>query len=235
MLSDILLIGEQHKAAAKEIAERVLAERYSVRDDQSGHKFVVAISGESGSGKSELSHVLAMLLKKEGVRVKILHTDNYYHIPPLQRRSWRINRDFDSIGLDEYDWNLLHKHIQEFREGRQTVIPCVDIVTEEVDDLITDFSRIELLVVEGLYAVGIDGADLRVFIDLTYHETKKNQDLRGKEPADDYRRQVLEREHQSVRSLRHLSDLFVNKAYKVVEAGEFYSSSNDFEYEYVTV
>jgi uridine kinase len=144
-----------------------------------------------------------------------------------------MTSDFESVGVDEYDWELLHRHIREFRENSQAVLPCVDIVTDEVDELITDFSRVELLVVEGLYAVATEGADIRVFIDLTYHETRKNQELRGKEQADDYRQQVLEREHQGVRSLRHLADLFVNKSYQVVEAGEFYSSSNDLEYEYV--
>jgi uridine kinase len=233
MLSDILLIGEHHKTAAKAIAERVLAERYSMRNEHPAHKFIVAVSGESGAGKSELSHALALQLKNEGVHVKILHTDNYYQVPPRQRRAWRMKSDFESVGVDEYDWERLHRHILEFRENRQAIIPCVDIVAEEVDDLMTDFSRIELLIVEGLYAIAVEGADLRIFIDLTYQETKKNQELRYKEPVDDYRSRVLEREHLNVRSLRHLSDLFVNKSYQVVEAGEFYSSSNDLEFEYV--
>jgi len=230
MLGDILLIGEQHTAAARVIAERILAEKDYIDRENPGHKYIVTISGESGSGKSELAHSLAMLLKKKGARPKILHTDNYYLVPPAERRTYRMERYFDEVGIDEYDWELLNRHIDEFRDNREAIIPCVDIVTDEVDRLLTDFSRVDVLVVEGLYAMGAERADLRIFIDLTWQDTKKNQELRGKEPTDDYRMRVLEKEHNGVRSLRHLADLFVDCSYKVVDAADFYSSSSDYEY-----
>jgi uridine kinase len=53
---------------------------------------------------------------------------------------------------------------------------------------------------------------------LTYHETKKAQIVRGKEPQNEYRMKVLEREHDVVQSLKPAADLLVNMAYKVVEA-----------------
>ena len=56
-------------------------------------------------------------------------------------------------------------------------------------------------------------ADLRVFIDLTYHETKKAQLVRGKEPQNEFRLNVLKREHEVVQSLRPLADLIVTKDY----------------------
>jgi uridine kinase len=72
-----------------------------------------------------------------------------------------------------------------------------------------------MLVVDGLYAIKTDHIDMRVFIDLTYHETKMTQIIRGKEPLNEYRAQVLEREHQNVSSLKSLADLIVNKNYEV--------------------
>ena len=74
MLGDVLLIQETHKKAAAVIKE------YMEKDLESkpkGYKYIVAISGESGAGKSELSHSLAKLLKEDDIRVKVLHTDNY--------------------------------------------------------------------------------------------------------------------------------------------------------------
>ena len=218
MLGDVLLINDQHKSAAKVIMERVLADKNEIEKNNPGYKFVVAISGESGAGKSELAHSLALLLKTSNIRVKILHTDNYYRVPPLERREHRIRNDYKSVGFDEYDWELLHDNIEDFRNDRQVFIPCIDIITEEIDQLFTDFSKIQLLIIDGLYAIRTDDIDLRVFIDLTYHETKINQMLRCKEPADGYRWKVLEREHRHVRSLKPLADLHVDGNFDVVDS-----------------
>jgi len=216
MLSDILLISEEHKRAAVVIAERVLVEKEAMDEEHPGHRFIVAISGESGAGKSELSHSLALELKKEGVRVKILHTDNYYKVEPLKRRAAREHNNFETIGPDEYDREWLDRNIADFRAGLKATMPCVDIITEEVDLLVTDFRHIELLIIDGLYAIATEGIDLGVYIDLTYHETKKNQMLRGKESTDEHRWKVLEMEHQSALKLRRLANTFVSREYKVL-------------------
>jgi len=82
----------------------------------------------------------------------------------------------------------------DFKAGRKATFPCVDLVTEQIDHLTTDFSEIEALVIDGLYSIKTDGIDMRVFIELTYHETKKAQIVRGKEPQNEYRMRVLEQE-----------------------------------------
>ena len=219
MLGDVLLIQETHKQAANRIKEILMKDCAS---KARGYKYIVAISGESGSGKSELSHSLAKLLKPEKIRVKVIHTDNYYKVPPLLRTEWRRTQGLDSIGIDEYDWNLIHQNMREFREDREAMMPCIDIIPEQIDKLITDFKKVDLLVVDGLYAIKTDDVDLRVFIDLTYHETKMTQIIRGKEPMNEWRTEVLEREHKNVSSLKSMADLIVNKNYEVVPAnGKF--------------
>jgi uridine kinase len=219
MLGDVLLIQETHKLAAAKIKEILMKDCTSKRR---GYKYIVAISGESGSGKSELSHSLAKLLKPEKIRVKVIHTDNYYKVPPLLRSEWRRTQGPENIGLNEYDWNLIDQNIREFKEDREAMMPCIDIIPEQIDKLITDFKKVDLLVVDGLYAIKTDHVDLRVFIDLTYHETKMTQIIRGKEPMNEWRSIVLEREHLSVESLKSMADLIVNKNYDVVPAnGKF--------------
>ena len=64
MLGDILLINDMHKDAAQTIYERF---RRSVRPMDERYRYVVGISGESGSGKSELAHALGKLLKDNHV------------------------------------------------------------------------------------------------------------------------------------------------------------------------
>jgi uridine kinase len=72
-----------------------------------------------------------------------------------------------------------------------------------------------MIVIDGLYAIGCQEADLKVFIELTYHETKKAQSSRGKEPQNEYRMRVLEQEHKAVQSLKQYADILIDKAYKV--------------------
>ncbi len=217
MLGDVLLINDLHKAAAKTIMKRVLTEKKEKEKANPDYKYVVAISGESGAGKSELSHSLALMLKSKGIRVKVLHTDNYYLVPPLLRKEWRKTNGIESVGLDEYDWSLVNRNIRDFKENRETIMPCIDIIPDQIDKLVTDFMKIHLLVIDGLYAINAEEVDLRVFIELTYHETKMSQLMRGKEPSDNFRLQVLEREHINVQSLKNTADLLVNRSYDVVE------------------
>jgi uridine kinase len=212
MLNDVLLIAEKHENVAKDILTHILNPKSEIQNP----KFIVAISGESGSGKSEVSHVLAKLLKNKGIRAKIIHIDNYYKIPPLERTEWRLKNGMDNVGFTEYDWDTIYQNLKDFKENKPSTLPCIDIITDQVDSMTTDFKGVDMLIIDGLYAIKTDGIDLRIMIELTYHETKKAQLLRGKEPQNEYRMQVLEREHQVVQSLRHLADLFINVEYKLV-------------------
>lgn len=215
MLGDVLLINDLHKRAAFDIYNRVIE---ICEKKKNGYRLIVAISGESGAGKSELSHSLALLLKKAGKRVKVMHTDNYYKISPTERTEWRKKHGTNKVGPNEYDWKLLNRNINEFKEGREAMTPCIDIISQQVDKLITNFADIDILVVDGLYAIKCRSVDLKIFIDLTYHETKMEQAIRGKEVMNEFRTRVLEMEHLSLRKLRPSADLIINKSYEVEEA-----------------
>jgi len=211
MLGDILLINDMHKEAAEAICNYVL-EDLATKEER--YRYIVGISGESGSGKSELSHALGKALKAHHIRVKVVHTDNYYKIQPLLREEWRRNKGYDMIGHDEYDWVKIRKTIRDYKEEQETMMPCVDLIPEQVDKLLVDFEKIDFLIVDGLYAIKAPEIDLRIFIDLTYHETKINQIIRMKEAMTDFRLNILEREHQAVRALRPMADMIINKAYQ---------------------
>ena len=211
MLEDVLLITDKHRAAAATIVEEILKRKKE--------KYIVAISGESGSGKSELTHVVAKEMRKHGIFAKPIHIDNFYNTLPLKRTEWRINNGIENVvGISEYKWDEIDRVIDDFRNSRISSMPCVDLVTEQVDTLTTDFQNVEMLIIDGLYAINTDMVDLAVFIELTYHETKKAQKDRGKEPQNEYRMRVLEQEHRQVLSIKHKADLFVNMDYQVVPA-----------------
>jgi uridine kinase len=209
MLGDVLLIEDKHRNAGEAIIRRIL--------ENKKEKFMVGISGESGSGKTELAHVIAKGLRKHGIFAKPLHIDNYYHVLPLERTEWRKKHGIENVvGYGEYDWDTLYGNIEAFKNSKETTMPCVDLVTEQVDHLITNFKGIDMLIIDGLYAIKTDNLDLRIFIELTYHETKKAQVVRGKEPQNEYRMAVLEQEHRMVQALKPMADILISKEYEVL-------------------
>jgi uridine kinase len=208
MLGDVLLIADKHREAGEVIINLILKNRKP--------KMMIAISGESGSGKTELAHVIAKGLRKHGILAKPLHIDNYYRIHPHIRTEWRKEHGIENVvGPGEYDWDTINRNISEFKAGKLSTGPCVDLVTEQIDQLTTDYKNIDMLIIDGLYAIKAKDLDLRVFIELTYHETKKAQAVRGKEPQNEYRMQVLEKEHQEVQKLKPTADVLVGMDYKV--------------------
>jgi len=212
MLGDVLIITEGHKKAARSILKYM--------DDLSKKKFVLAIGGESGSGKTEIAHQIARELKTRGTPAKVMHIDNYYLTSPTERTNWRKTHGIEKIGFTEYDWETINKNLTEFKnDSNQVIMPCIDLLTDQEDQLMTSFNDIQYLIVEGLYAIQAS-ADLKVLIDLTYHETKKAQFERGKEPTNDFRWQVLHQEHEVVQSIRHQADILVNKDYSISENPE---------------
>jgi len=208
MLGDVLLIDERHRRAGAQLLERVRR--------RAADKLVVAVAGESGTGKSEIAHVLARGLKGEGRPAKIFHLDDYYRIPPAERAVWRTEHGIQAVGEGEIDWDLLTAHLDAFRLGARITLPCIDLLTDQVDELTTSFADIRVAIVEGLYALATPDADLRVLIDLTYHDTHKAELARGKEAQTDLRRQVLEREHQVVQGMRDRADLWITRDFEVV-------------------
>ncbi len=209
MLGEALCVTPQHKKAAKAILEHI--QRITEK------KIVIAVSGESGSGKSAIGHEIARLLKIQETPAKVMHIDNYYKTSPQERTTWRQEHGVKSIGYTEYDWETINRNLAEFRaDADDAIMPCIDLLTDQEDQLRTSFKGLRYMVIEGLYAVHAD-ADLRIFIELTYHETRKAQSLRGKENMDEWRLKVLEQEHQVVQSLRPEADLVITLDFDVIE------------------
>jgi uridine kinase len=135
----------------------------------------------------------------------------------LERTEWRKKNGIENVvGYEEYDWDTIYRNIDDFKNNRKSTMPCVDLVTEQIDQLTTDFNGIDMLVIDGLYAIKTEDVDLRVFLELTYHETKKAQVVRGKEPQNEYRMAVLEQEHRMVQALKPKADILISKEYEVL-------------------
>lgn len=202
MLNEVLLLNKGHEKAAKIILDRVMPE-YK-------RKYIISISGEVETGKSEVAHMLGRMLKEKNIKVKMLYMDSYYKIPPNERTQWRKEHGIESVGYEEYDWDTINNNVDAFLKEKKATMPCVDLFTGQIDHLITDFKDIDLLILAGLYAVKVEKVDLKVFIENTYKETLTIQKTSGKEQLDDFRMKVLEQEHKVVQSLKNSADFFLD-------------------------
>ncbi len=204
MLHDLITISPKHVKAAELIYNKIKEE------EEEKEKYIITITGEVGTGKSTLSLVLAKMLKSDGIRVKIIDLDDYYKIPPLERKKWRKTHGMDQIGADELDWNRLHQNISDFKQNKKSSLPCIDLITDYLDEITTDFKGVDVLVINGLYSVKCKEANLKVFIELTYEQTLSDQEYGGKEALDSFRKEVLEQEHQVVQSLKNEADFYID-------------------------
>lgn len=200
MLNDKITVTKKHHDAAEVVVEELTKLLQP--------KYIIAIGGEVGSGKSTLAYSLAQKLKKKGIVSKIIDLDDFYKIAPKERKAWRRLNGIESVGPEEYDWNKINHVIDDFYHDRESTMPCVDLITDEVDTITTHFLGIDVLIINGLYATKINQANFKIFIELTYDETKEAQLYSDKEEITAFRKQILEREHQMVQELKHSSNLF---------------------------
>jgi uridine kinase len=194
MLNDRITVTKKHIEAANVVVDEILPKL--------SDKYLMAIGGEVGSGKSTLAFAIAHRLKKEGVRCKIIDLDDFYLVAPHSRKAWRRKYGIQSIGPSEYDWDAINLVIQDFQDSSESSMPCVDLITGEVDRLSTSFKGIQVALFNGLYATMLWQADFKVFLELTYRETFEAQLFGEKEEMTEFRKQILEREHKMVQALK---------------------------------
>lgn len=202
MKEDLLFINKKHEATAETILEKVLEEKKE--------KYVIAVSGESESGKSEISHCLGRLLRKKEIRTKIVNMDSFYKIPAEKRREWRQKHGVNSIGYEEYDWKTIDKVISDFKNGIKSTMPFYDVISRQSDTLTTDFKDIEILIINGLYSIKAKGSDLKVFIEVSYEDTQDVQQKKDMETLDEWRIVELKREHEVMLTLKDEATFFVD-------------------------
>ena len=84
MLGDKIIIEKQHKDAGRLIGQKIL---HSIKTFQ--NKFILTISGESGSGKSETATALSEFLTQSSISNVILRQDDYFIYPPATNNFMR--------------------------------------------------------------------------------------------------------------------------------------------------
>ena len=196
MEGDKLIFLEQHYIKADTILPHI-------KD-----KKIVAIGGESGTGKSEVAYLLRSKLAKEGVRSIVMHLDDYYTTNFKERNEVRKLNGI--IGLGEMDWVRINDPLNSFLKGAfQIYIRVLNKFTEGKEYRIVWVNDIDMIIVEGLYAGNITQADYKVHLKGNRQSTHAFRRRRGKEPITEYRVKVLQAESEAVQLLCSKADLEV--------------------------
>ncbi|MDQ2651077.1 MAG: uridine kinase [Actinomycetota bacterium] len=127
--------------------------------------FVLGVAGGSGSGKTTVAERLAQLRGPDDVA--LLRLDSYYldrsHLPFEER----AGVDYDHP--DEFDWNLLLRHVDALHAGQAIDVPVYDFATHTRAGETITVAPARIVVVEGilvLYEAALrERLDLAVFVD----------------------------------------------------------------------
>ena len=79
-------------------------------------RVVIAVAGESGSGKSTTATRLGRALSNAGVRAGLIHQDDYFLRPPRTNHEYRL-LDLAHVGPHEVNLDLLQTHLDAFLEA----------------------------------------------------------------------------------------------------------------------
>lgn len=203
MQNDVFHIKDNHIQAAEMVFNEIF-------EKAEGGKFIITIAGEVSSGKTTLAYLLGRMMKMKGIKSKVLDLVDFYKVPPIERRAYREKNGLETIGVDEYDWNKIELTLKSFREGQSVELPLVDLLTDEVDTIQTDFKNVQVLIISGLYAFSCKDVDYKIFMELTYRETYEAQKYTGKEVMDSFRQKILEKEHKAVQKQKNDADIYID-------------------------
>ncbi len=177
--------------------------------DKLTNKFVIAVSGETGSGKTTLAKALSRQFENAGIKTVILNFDDYFHYPPKTNEQKR-RQDISWVGPQEVNRDLLQLHLLAFKNNIPSIIkPVVDYENNRFYEQSLIFRDKQVLLLEGTYIFDLKGIDYRIFLDLDYHETLERRKKRAREQLDEFLNRVLEIEHNIISKYKSQADLII--------------------------
>jgi uridine kinase len=211
MKGDILIIKPHHTAAARAVYALI-------RDDvkRAPGRFVVAVGGESGAGKSETAAELARLAGEDGAPALVLQQDDYF-VLPAKTNARKRREDFAWVGPGEVRLPLLDEHLGLARDPAVTRLEKPHSLFDE-DELtaeVASLAGVKLVIAEGTYTTSLKNVDRRVFIDRDFRATGGARAERGREGQDDFLERVLGREHEFIAPLKTRADVVINADFSV--------------------
>ena len=204
-------LGAPHAAFARSLQQRLAAD-FALGN---GRRVVVAIAGESGSGKSITATSLAQVLETDGIGTVVLHQDDYFLRPPRANHDYRC-ADLQRVGPHEVNLELLAAHVVAFRASLNGVDgPLADHPSDSFLVRRLDFGSASVLIVEGTYVLRLPDTDIRIFLQATHAETAERRRRRNRDVDAPIVDQVLAIEHELVAPQASLAHILVDPHFAI--------------------
>lgn len=176
---------------------------------------VVAIAGESGSGKSTSAMAIADVLSARSISTVVLHQDDYFIRPPRANHSHRIG-DLSSVGPHEVRLDLLASHIADFRAGRDVSdAPRADHHSDSFVSRRLDLGNASVLIVEGTYVLTLHDSDVRIFLEATHEETDERRRRRNRDVDAPIIDRILSIEHEIIARQARRADIVIDRDFRI--------------------
>jgi len=209
MRGDKLVIEPHHTARAAEITKWL--------EDRIVKGLVVTVAGESGSGKSELASEIAKALTGIGHPAGILQQDDYFVFPPKTNHEMR-RRNLEQVGPYEVKLDFLDCNLRSFKLGESPIYkPLVDYDADLIETEEMDTSSFDVMVAEGTYTTMLHFADVRVFIDRDYEQTRSDRKRRGRDSLEPFVEDVLRREHELISQHKTHANIVIPDGFDRIE------------------
>jgi uridine kinase len=217
MKGDIVIVQAHHQKVASVIVPLIIN---NIREKN--RIYTIAVGGESGCGKSEISLAIANELKIKEINAIILGQDDYFFLPP-KLNSDKRRESADWLGPHiEVNLDLLEKNLIEAIQGKPEIIkPLVDYNTNTIEMQVVSLKGVKVIIAEGTYTSLLKNIDTKIFITRNWHLTldDRKKRNRGNEVCDPFTENILAIEHKIIAGHKHLADLIVNDDYEVVNIG----------------
>ena len=177
-------------------------------------RVVIAVAGESGSGKSTTSTSLGRELSAGGIPTGLIHQDDYFLRPPRTNHEYRL-LDLRHVGPHEVNLELMQLHVEAFLAGRDGVEgPAVDHPANRFVTRQLDFAALQALIVEGTYVFRLRGIDARIFLDATHEDTKERRRARNRDIDAPVIDRILAIEHEIIAQQAQQADIVIDRDFE---------------------
>ncbi len=178
-MKDIILFKPWHE----EIAKRVIPAIYELDNNKT---LLISVFGRSGTGKTEIAHLIERYCKEDGFFCKIVGQDRFYK---EGHEYERCAKGLSVVGHKELRWDLINNAIGNLIHSR----------------------TYDAVIFEGIYSRYYkQGIDLSIYLDATDAMTFKFRKERGKEIINRHRKAVLNQEGYAIDFIKDLADITID-------------------------
>lgn len=223
MIGDKLVLEEKHWYIAQKVTKKILP-----KIKVSKKRLSIAVSGESGTGKSEIAYVLGKELKRKKIDSKIIGADDFFHLPngsKYGQSDWFRKKCPTIIGPWEVHLNWMQATINMFKDKISfAYIPLSDRIEEKLKlKKIKFLPQDKIIIAEGTHCGCLD-VDYNIFLSATYIDSKdkrlnkrKRSEVKNKKLAKFIEEVVLPKEHKQVLKNKKRANIIISRDFKHIK------------------